>query len=211
MRFGLRGIVGSAACLIAGVVLGVLVWQRSASTGQHIAVVVVLAALATIVVRDARHIASGAVLFAVHRGGIYFGSDPVVDDVPWETIVAVELYDERSPRGRASSVHHCIGVRVAGTNPVQRDGNTPGAEPLRRVSARYFEDAGRADLLPGADGTIRWTTRRMSGWRVDRRKLAEAVQRCSPGTPVITGPDWPQSLTPGEALIARRVQRRAGR
>jgi len=34
------------------------------------------------------------VLFAVHSDGVHFGSGPVTEDVPWDRICAVELYDE---------------------------------------------------------------------------------------------------------------------
>ena len=201
----------SSACLIVGVVLGVVIWARTDSIIQRVLLVGVLVVLVAIVGRDVGRVRRGEVLFAVHRGGVYFGSDPVIDDVPWATICAVELYAERGPSGRSSSVHHCIGVRTPGKNPLQRPGNTPGALPLLRVSARYFEDAGRTDLLPGADGTIRWATRRMSGWRVDRVRLSAAVRHYAPAIPVIDGPDWPPALSEQEGIRARRVQRRAGR
>ena len=81
-------------------------------------------------------------------------------------------------------------------------------ENFPRASARYFDDAGRRDLLPGADGTIRWACRRMTGWRVDRNRLEDALRRYAPDVTIIDGPDWPPALSVSDAMAAGRARRR---
>jgi hypothetical protein len=54
--------------------------------------------------------------------------------------------------------------------------------------------AGGPSLIPGSDGTIRYANRRMTGWRVNRPRLAQAVQRYAAGAPLIDRPRYPPAL-----------------
>ena len=93
--------------------------------------------------------------------------------MPWDLIRAVELFRETEPHlGASSTVFRCIGVRATGTRQVRRPGSGPVAEPQSPSVAQYYIDVGRPDLIDGADGTIRYTYRRMAGWRVGRADLA---------------------------------------
>ena len=151
------------------------------------------------------------VVFAVHAGGVYFGSGRPPETVPWDLIRAVELFREtESHLGSSASVYQCIGVRATGTRQVKRPGSGPAAEPQTPDSVQYYIDAGRPDLIDGADGTVRYAYRRMSGWRVSRADLAAAVWRFAPDVAVIDGPDYPPTVRMFDATAARR-QRRAGR
>jgi hypothetical protein len=107
-------------------------------------------------------------------------------------------------------VYRCIGVRATGTRQVRRPGSGPAAAPQTPAAVRYYIDAGRADLVDGADGTIRYAYRRMSGWRVSRADLAAAVWRFAPDVAVIEGPDYPPPVRLADATDAWR-QRRTGR
>ena len=151
------------------------------------------------------------VVFAVHAGGVYFGSGRPPETVPWDLIRAVELFREMEPHlGPADTVFQCIGVRATGTRQVRRPGSGPAAEPQTLDSVQYYIDARRPDLIDGADGTIRYAYRRMAGWRVSRADLAAAVWRFAPDVAVIDGPDYPPTVRMSDATAARR-QRRAGR
>ncbi len=75
-------------------------------------------------------------------------------------------------------------------------------------SVRYLQDARRPDLIPGADGTIRWAYRRMQGWRASRARVVTAVRLHAPQIPVIGSPNWPPELSPVEALSAAKARRR---
>ena len=113
------------------------------------------------------------------------------------------------PGFRAEAVYHCVGIRSLGTSrPDLPFGGRAAGRPGQRA-VKYLTDAGRQDLIPGSDGTVRQAYRRLEGWRVDRRRLAEAVGRHAPGLPVIDGPDFPPAITRADAMAARR-QRRSG-
>ena len=151
------------------------------------------------------------VVLAVHAGGVYFGSGRPPETVPWDVIRAVELFCEtESHLGSSASVYRCIGVRATGTRQVRRPGSGPAASPQTPAAVRYYIDAGRADLVDGAGGTIRYAYRRMSGWRVSRADLAAAVWRFAPDVAVIDGPDYPPPVRLADETSAWR-QRRAGR
>ncbi|MTE16333.1 hypothetical protein [Nocardia aurantiaca] len=155
-----------------------------------------------------RHGLRGEIMFAVHSAGIYFGAAAAspAQTVPWSRICAVELFTETTSSPRSQSTYRCIGVRARGTTQPSHGG--PAARPIPESSARILRGAGRPDLIPGADGTIRWAYRRMSGWRVSRARLSAAVARHAPQVPVIDGPSWPPALTWSEALAARKSRRR---
>ena len=83
------------------------------------------------------------VVFAVHAGGVYFGSGRPPETVPWDLIRAVELFREIEPHlGSAETVFQCIGARhrnPAGQAAGQRAGrdaaNPAGGAVLRRRGA----------------------------------------------------------------------------
>ena len=158
-----------------------------------------------------RMVGQREVVFAVHAGGVYFGSGRPPETVPWDLIRAVELFRETETHlGYSETVFQCIGVRATGTRQVRRPGSGPAAEPQTLQAVQYYVDARRPDLIDGADGTIRYAYRRMAGWRVSRADLAAAVWRFAPDVAVIDGPDYPPTVRMSDATAARR-QRRAGR
>lgn len=50
------------------------------------------------------------------------------------------------------SRYRCIGVRSLGTRQTHRPGNGSAASPLGQRAEQYCIDAGRPDVIPGADG-----------------------------------------------------------
>ena len=105
------------------------------------------------------------VLFAVYADGVYFGAGVLKEDVPWELICAVEIFTEPSRIRGLPSARSCVGVRVVADRPRSLG---PGSQATL--------DAGRRSAY-----------RRMSGWRVDRARLTDAVHAYAPGLPVIEG------------------------
>jgi hypothetical protein len=204
VRHGWRGFLGSVLGLLIWTGIGVLGWKA------HLAHLGTRALLVAVGVEAAFLIACGTkllqalqreVVFAVGPDGIFFGAagDQDAVTVPWGQICAVELFRERVRSGRGGSSHHCVGVRTPGSQQVRRPGSGAAAQPLPEPSAAYLLRSGRPDLIPGADGTIRLAYRRMSGWRVRRAGLAEAVRRCAPAVPVVDSPGWPPALSWADA------------
>jgi hypothetical protein len=144
------------------------------------------------------------IVFAVDGQGVFFGDGLTQQRVPWSTICAVELFTERIHSGRGQTVYRCVGVRSPGTRQTPRPGNGPAAQPLPERGAEAILRAGRPDLIPGYDGTIRYAYRRMSGWRVNRMRLAHAVTRYAARVPVIDGPRYPPALTWSDGRALKR-------
>jgi hypothetical protein len=204
VRHGWRGFLGSVLGLLAWTGIGVLGWRA------HLAHLGTRAVLVAVAVEAAFLIACGTKLgqalqrravFAVGPDGIFFGAagDQAQVTVPWGQVCAVELFRERVRAGRSGSSYRCVGVRTPGTRQVPRAGGGAAAQPLPERSTAYLLRAGRPDLVPGADGTIRLAYRRMSGWRVSRAALTEAVRRYAPGVPVVDSPGWPPALSWADA------------
>jgi hypothetical protein len=204
VRHGWRGFLASVAGLAAWTGIGVLTWRA------HLAHLGTRAVLVGVAVEAAFLIACGTKLgqalarkavFAVGPDGVFLGADggqgPVT--IEWGQVSAVELFRERVHTGRSRSSYRCIGVRTAGTRQVPRPGGGVAAQPLPERSEAYLLRAGRPDLIPGADGTVRLAYRRMSGWRVRRAGLGQAVRQYAPGVPVVDSPAWPPALSWAEA------------
>jgi hypothetical protein len=204
VRHGWRGFLASVLGLLAWTGIGVLGWTA------HLAHFGTRAVLVAVAVEAAFLIACGTKLrlalerkavFAVGPDGVFFAAegDQGQVTVPWGRICAVELFRERVRDGRSGASHRCVGVRTPGTQQVRQAGSGAAAQPLTEPGTAHLLQAGRPDLIPGADGTIRLVYRRMSGWRVRRAGLAEAVRRYAPGVPVVDSPAWPPALSWGDA------------
>jgi hypothetical protein len=204
VRYGGRGLLRGLGGLVAAaaIVIFCLVYPRSVLSqviGFLFAAGVLFASLV-----ELRKATSRDVVFAVHAGGVYFGSDLIKDDVPWSRICAVELFTEYVSNLKSGSWYKCVGVRSPGTRQISRPGNGPAMWGSTDREIQYYVDANRADLLPGADGTIRYAYRRMSGWRADPQRLAAAVGRFAPGVLVISGQNYPPPFSSGDVRTARR-------
>ena len=204
VRHGWRGFLASVAGLLTWTGISVLTWRAHLAHLGTRAVLVGVAVEAAFLIacgtRLAQALARQAV-FAVGPDGIFFGADgqdgPV--NVGWVQVSAVELFRERVHSGRSGSTYRCVGVRTPGTRQVSRASSGPAAQPLPGPAAAYLLRAGRPDLIPGADGSVRLAYRRMRGWRVSRDRLTEAVHRHAPGVPVVDSPSWPPALSWADA------------
>jgi len=166
VRYGLRRFHGALVGLLVwtGFVFLVAAYVSSPSIPSAVGLAMgelgLLAGCGYEIARAARR----EVLFAVYPDGVYFGSGVLKEDVPWELICAVEIFREPSRFRGLRSSHSCVGVRVV----------TDGSRSLEPASHATL--AGRPSAY-----------RRMSGWRVDRARLADAVHAYAPGLPVIEG------------------------
>jgi len=204
VRHGWRGFLGSVVGLLTWTGIGVLGWKAHLAHFGTRAVLVAVAVEAAFLIAcgtKLRQARQRKVVFAVGPDGVFFGTegDQGQVTVPWGRICAVELFRERVRDGRSGSSHRCVGVRTPGTHQVRQAGSGAAAQPLTEPGTADLLKAGRLDLIPGADGTIRLVYRRMSGWRVRRSGLAEAVRRYAPGVPVVDSPAWPPALSWGDA------------
>jgi hypothetical protein len=204
VRHGWRGFLGSAVGLLAWTGIGVLGWRSHLPDLGTRAVLVAVAVEAAFLVAcgtKLRQALERRVVFAVGPDGVFFGTegDQGQVTVRWDRICAVELFRERVRAGRGGSSYRCVGVRTPGTHQVPRAGSGAAAQPLPEPGTAHLLKAGRPDLIPGADGTIRLMYRRMSGWRVRRAGLTEAVRCYAPGVPVVDSPAWPPALSWADA------------
>jgi hypothetical protein len=207
VRYGglgvLRGVAAVAGCLT---IAGVLVADHRSVSGDVVGGLFVIL-LGFFGVGELRKASRRDVMFAVYPVGVYFGSGSFRDNVPWPKVCAIEFFTERVVANRSTSRYACVGARSPGTEQQARPGSGPAAQPMTQRAAQYYIDAGRPDLIPGADGTVRYTYRRMTGWRVDQAQLIAAVQRFAPTVAVIQGQDYPPPLGAAEVMTARRARR----
>ena len=194
VRYGLRG--------FRGALFGLLLWTALASmiavraTGPSIPAAIalaigeigLLAACAAEVWRAARR----EIVFAVSQDGVYFGSGHAKDgqppeSVPWEQISAIELFTEKAPVRGIRSSHRCVGVRAIGEGPRGHHAGAVGRLPQSRAAGSMLElDRTRQSPEPGRMPGERLTYRRMSGWRVSRRKIVAVVGEYAPWVTVIS-------------------------
>ncbi len=210
VRYGGRAVLRAIACLLGGVAIIIFVIFAHKSLVAVVIALIIAVVLLAVAGVDLGKVVGREVAFAVHQGGVYFGSDSVKDNVPWGRICAIEFFTETYSTSRAQNRYRCVGVRSLGTRQVVRPGNGRAAQPWPERSIQYMIDAGRPDLIPGADGSIRYAYRQMTGWRADRALVVAAAARYAPGLPVVNGPDYPPVVTRAGAFAARRNRRAAG-
>jgi len=175
-RYRLTGgaVLGLASGLVA-LSLG-FVWHTQALFGVITAVFLVLALLTGGVIEAARR----AVAFRADYAGVTLGAETgqIPPDrradvfVPWSEVEQIVVYPS-SYRGRSGAgTARCIGIR-------RRDGAPPLAEGNEQA--------------PGCPvpGVAAGLARRVTGWHLDRERLAAVTSVVAPGVPVIdisTGP-----------------------
>jgi len=212
VRQGVRHLLVLLAALLLCTAFVVAFLTGTASAWTDAAALVFEAGLLAACGRELTRAIRRDVVFAVHPDGVYFGSGEVKENVPWGRICAVEFFREIETHYRSSaSIYQCVGVRAPGTRQLPRAGNGPAARPQTKQEAQFYVDAGRPDLVVGADGTVRYAYRRMVGWRVNRAALAAAVRGYAPAVPVIAGHSYPPpvSVTQVRAVRRNRADRRA--
>jgi len=213
VRYGWPAASRAVSCLIVAAVLVVQYLQEPHHDvgGWFIPPLVVSLVLLGSAVFELRRVASRVVVFAVDQAGIYFGTKGVQELVPWAEICSVELFVESRRTGRLGASYRCVGVRSPGSKQVSRAGNGRTADDLADWAQQYYLDISRPELIPGADGTIRYAYRRMTSWLVNRHKLVAAVYRFAPAVPVINGLNYPPPFLADAAKRARRSGTGGGR
>ena len=128
--------------------------------------------------------------FRADQGGITLGTVPDKLTarrgsrlfIPWTDVERIILYPVH-PRGRGSrAAVQCIGIQRRATAEPLRWGNeqAPGC-PVPRVPA--------------------WATRMVTGWRLDRSRLAAVTSAVAPGVPILDTSTCP---LPGDEDEGRR-------
>ncbi len=115
VRYGMRGVLAALLGMAAWTALAVIVVAaRAAFPGIPTAVALAMGELGLLAACgvELHRAARREVLFAVHTDGVYFGSGPVTEEVPWDRISAVELFTEPGPGRRGRVAYRCVGVRV---------------------------------------------------------------------------------------------------
>lgn len=204
VRYGLRGFRGALLGLLLWTTLACVIAVRATRPSIPAAIALglgeigLLAACAVEIWRAARQ----EIVFAVSQDGVYFGSGPFRDGqlaeaVPWEQIGAVELFTEKAPVRGIRSSYRCVGVRMLDDRQPGRHGGAAGSPPHGSRADGSVLEAHRTGHSPdgGQAGAVRLAYRRMSGWRVNRGRLAAAVREHAPWVPVIdeTGSPVPAS------------------
>jgi len=151
--------------------------------------------LAAVITRDAGLIdcARRATAFRADRAGITLGALREKLSVrrgsalfiPWTDIEGIVLYRVHPRRGGGRATVPCIGVQRRAAAAPLRWGNeaAPGC-PVPRVAT--------------------WATRPITGWRLDRQRLAAVTAVAAPGIPIVdtsTGPG-PGADDPGQEASA---------
>ena len=198
IRYGIRGFLAALLGLAVWTVLAVIVVAaRATLPSVPVAAALAMGELGLLAACgvELHRAARREVLFAVHSDGVYFGSGPAREDVPWDRICAVELFTEPGPGRRRRGAYRCVGVRVHGSAA------SAGGPSAGRMRASGM-GAGRTN--PGGtrgDETIRFAYLRMIGWRADRARLTEVVRRYAPSVPVPVreGTDWLAALSWAQA------------
>jgi hypothetical protein len=114
------------------------------------------------------------VAFRVDQNGIKLGAVPdkltvrrgATLFIPWTDVERIVIYPAHVAHGKHHITMQCVGVqRHAGAAPL-RWGNeqAPGC-PIPRVAT--------------------WATRRITGWRLDRGRLAAVTSEVAPGVPIL--------------------------
>jgi hypothetical protein len=178
-RYRLTGsaVLGLAAGLVA-LTLG-FVWHTQAIFGVLTAVFLVLASLSGGVIEAARR----AVAFRADYAGVTLGAETGQIPpgrradvfVPWSDVEQIVVYPS-SARGRSGAgTARCIGIR-------RREGALPLAQGNEQA--------------PGCPvpGVAAGVARRVTGWHLDRERLAAVTSVVAPGVPII---DVSTGLGPG--------------
>ena len=197
VRYGMRGFLVALLGLAVWTVLAVVVLAaRPAFPSLPAAVALAIGELGLLLAcgLELHRAARREVLFAVHSDGVYLGSGPVKEDVPWERISAVELFTEGGPGRGSRGSRRCVGVRARGTE-LRASGMRAGATGGARNKSGQSKD-GRTNTGPARGAETTWLTyRRMIGWRADPARLTESVRCYAPSVAVLDGTARPPSPT----------------
>ncbi len=141
----------------------------------------------------ARPIRRGEVSFAVDARGVYFGytaedADPEL--IPWSWIDCVVTFDRIVRSGRQRTRHHYVGVELNAAGVTARMSRLPRPPelPPPTVAEEQFREAVFGPWMRRMSAEPSLASQKIQGWRLDGERLAEAVMRHSPDTPIAERP-----------------------
>ncbi|MGW5412561.1 hypothetical protein [Actinomadura geliboluensis] len=140
-----------------------------------------------------RPVRRGEVSFAVDARGVYFGytgedADPEL--IPWSWIDCVVTFDRIVRSGRQRTRHHYVGVELNAAGVTARMSRLPRPPELPPPTAaeEQLREAVFGPWMRRMCAEPSLASQKIQGWRLDGERLAEAVMRHSPDTPIAERP-----------------------
>lgn len=168
------------------------------------------AIFAFFVVRSVRR---GEVSFAVDARGVYFGysaEDVEPDLIPWAWIDRIVTFDQITHGGTGQRAReHYVGVELnaAGVNDRMSRLPRPPELPPPTAAEKEFNEALFGPWLRRLAAEPSLVSQRIQGWRLDAGRLAEAVMRYAPDTPIARRPTRPAPTIARFAATAWEVRK----
>ncbi|TDE34049.1 hypothetical protein [Actinomadura sp. 6K520] len=206
---------GNLPILMAlGAVDAFLLYQaiRNPGPGIVFALAGFCAVTAVVAVLVTRSVRRGEVSFAVDARGVYFGptgESELAELIPWSWIDCIVTFDRIVHGANQKGRRHCVGVELnaAGvTERMARLPRPPGLPPPTALEREFNEAA----LMPWFSRLIAEPSlveRQIQGWRLDTARLAQAVTRHAPETPIARRPTRPAPSIASIAATAWEVRK----
>ncbi|MFA1540121.1 hypothetical protein [Actinomadura monticuli] len=201
--------------VILGAVTVFVLYQtiRNPGLGAGIALLGFGGITALLVFLVARSVRRGEVSFAVDARGVYFGysSENVQPDlIPWAWIDCIVTFDQitHGGGGQKGRQHH-VGVELNAAGAKARMSRLPRPPGLPPPTAAEEEikEALFGPWLRGMAAEPSLVSQRIQGWRLEGERLAEAVMRYAPDTPIARRPTRPAPSIARFAAAAWQVRK----
>ncbi|MFG1854253.1 hypothetical protein ACGFJT_20635 [Actinomadura geliboluensis] len=156
-----------------------------------------------------RSVHRGEVSFAVDARGVYFGysgKDVEPERIPWSWIDCVVTFNRIVHRGGLKGY---VGVELNAAGVTARMNRLPRPAGLPPPTAEEaaFNEALFGPWLRRLAAEPSLVSQEIQGWRLDKERLAEAVMRHSPGTPIARRPTRRDPGIVGIAATAWQVRK----
>jgi hypothetical protein len=157
----------------------------------------------------ARSVRRGEVSFAVDARGVYFGysgKDVEPELIPWSWIDCIVTFNRIVHRG---GVKGYAGVELNAAGVTARMSRLPRPPELPPPTAleQEFNEAVFSPWFHRLAAEPSLVSQEIQGWRLDKERLAEAVTRYSPGTPIARRPTRRDPNIVGMAATAWQVRK----
>jgi hypothetical protein len=150
------------------------------------------------------------VSFAVNARGAYSGhsgEDVQPDLIPWSWIDCIVTFDRITHGdGGRKAHHHYVGVELNAAARMSRSPRPPELPPPT-VAGEEFTEALFGPWLKRMAAEPSLVSQWIQGWRLDAGRLAEAVMRHSPETPIARRPTRRDPGVAGMAATAWQVRK----
>ncbi|MFB4306456.1 hypothetical protein [Actinomadura sp. GTD37] len=144
--------------------------------------------------------------------GVYFGptgEGALPELIPWSWVDRIVTFDRIVHSGGSQKRReHYVGVELNATGiKGQADRRPwPSDAPPLTAEVQEFTEAALMPWLPHMLGEPSLVSRKIGGWRLDARSLAEAVMRYAPDTPIVRRPTRRDPGIAGIAATAWQVR-----